>query len=82
VLGTLSVSHRKSHNSRHSYVSWRLMAGHNRLLVAQEDGHSVEIKIEILDDLARFWLPDAPASKARAGYTSASDAESPRALTV
>jgi hypothetical protein len=43
VLGTLSVRHRKPYNSRHSYISWRLMAGHNRLLVAQEDSHSVEV---------------------------------------
>jgi integrase len=43
VLATLPVRRRKPYNSRHSYISWRLMAGHNRLLVAQEDGHSVEI---------------------------------------
>ncbi len=42
VLETLSVRRRKPYNSRHSYISWRLMIGHNRLLVAQEDGHSVE----------------------------------------
>ena len=39
---TPDVPYRKPYNSRHSYISWRLMAGHNRLLVAQEDGHSVE----------------------------------------
>jgi integrase len=43
VLATLPLRRRKPYNSRHSYISWRLMAGHNRLLVAQEDGHSVEI---------------------------------------
>jgi hypothetical protein len=37
------VRRRKPYTSRHSYISWRLMAGHNRLLVAQEDGHSVEV---------------------------------------
>lgn len=43
VLDTLpAIRFRKPYNSRHSYISWRLMAGHNRLLVAQEDGHSVE----------------------------------------
>ena len=42
VLATLPIRFRKPYNSRHSYISWRLMAGHNRLLVAQEDGHSVE----------------------------------------
>jgi len=43
VLETLPVRRRKPYTSRHSYISWRLMAGHNRLLVAQEDGHSVEV---------------------------------------
>jgi integrase len=43
VLETLpEIRRRKPYNSRHSYSSWRLMAGHNRLLVALEDGHSVE----------------------------------------
>ena len=42
VLETLpSVRFRKPYNARHSYTSWRLMIGHNRLLVAYEDGHSV-----------------------------------------
>jgi len=43
VLATLPIRRRKPYNSRHSYISWRLMVGHNRLLVAQEDGHSVEV---------------------------------------
>jgi integrase len=43
VLETLpDVRRRKPYNARHSYSSWRLMTGHNRLLVALEDGHSVE----------------------------------------
>jgi integrase len=41
VLSTLPVRFRKPYNARHSYTSWRLMIGHNRLLVAYEDGHSV-----------------------------------------
>ena len=41
VLETLPVRYRKPYNRRHSYSSWRLMIGHNRLLVAMEDGHSV-----------------------------------------
>jgi integrase len=41
VLETLPVRFRKPYNARHSYTSWRLMIGHNRLLVAYEDGHSV-----------------------------------------
>lgn len=41
VLDTLPVRYRKPYNARHSYTSWRLMIGHNRLLVAYEDGHSV-----------------------------------------
>jgi integrase len=41
VLETLPVRFRKPYNARHSYTSWRLMLGHNRLLVAYEDGHSV-----------------------------------------
>ena len=40
VLETLPLRYRKPYNSRHSFISWRLMVGHNRLLVAQDDGHS------------------------------------------
>jgi hypothetical protein len=35
------VRYREPYNARHSCVSWRLMAGHNVMLVAEEDGHSV-----------------------------------------
>ena len=41
VLATLPLRYRKPYNSRHSFISWRLMIGHNRLLVAQDGGHSV-----------------------------------------
>ena len=41
VLATLPLRYRKPYNSRHSFISWRLMVGHHRLLVAQDDGHSV-----------------------------------------
>jgi len=41
VMETLPIRYRKPYNRRHSYISWRLMIGHNRLLVAMEDGHSV-----------------------------------------
>jgi len=41
VLETLPLRYRKPYNSRHSFISWRLMVGHNRLWVAQDDGHSV-----------------------------------------
>lgn len=34
------LRYREPYNARHSYISWRLMAGHNVLRVAQEDGHS------------------------------------------
>jgi len=37
-MATLSIRYRKPYNSRHSYISWRLMVGHNRLLIAEEDG--------------------------------------------
>jgi integrase len=40
-LAALPLRYRKPYNSRHSLISWRLMIGHNRLLVAQEAGHSV-----------------------------------------
>jgi integrase len=42
VMETLpTIRYRPPYNCRHSYISWRLMVGHNRLLVAQDDGHSV-----------------------------------------
>lgn len=43
VMEILPVRYRKPYNKRHSYISWRLMIGHNRLLVAMEDGHSVTV---------------------------------------
>ena len=42
VVEQIGVRYREPYNARHSYISWRLMAGHNILLVAQEDGHSVQ----------------------------------------
>jgi integrase len=42
VMETLTVRYRKPYNARHTFISWRLMKGDNPLLVAQEDGHSVE----------------------------------------
>jgi integrase len=44
---TPDVPYRKPYNSRHSFISWRLMKGDNPLLVAQEDGHSVETMLRI-----------------------------------
>ena len=41
VLETLPLRYRKPYNTRHSFISWRLMLDHNRLLVAHDDGHSV-----------------------------------------
>jgi hypothetical protein len=41
VMEQTGGRYREPYNARHSYISWRLMAGHNILLVAQEDGHSV-----------------------------------------
>jgi integrase len=35
VLETLPLRYREPYNSRHSFISWRLMVGHNRLLVAR-----------------------------------------------
>lgn len=44
VMHTLpAIRYRPPYNCRHSYISWRLMIGHNRLLVAQDDGHSVSM---------------------------------------
>lgn len=41
VLESRNVRYREPYNARHSCISWRLMAGHNIMLVAEEDGHSV-----------------------------------------
>jgi integrase len=40
VLEKTCIAYREPYNARHSFVSWRLMVGHNVLLVAKEDGHS------------------------------------------
>ena len=42
VLESRKLRYREPYNARHSYISWRLMIGANVLLVAQEDGHSVQ----------------------------------------
>lgn len=42
-MDTLPIRYRKPYNSRHSYVSWRLMKDDNRLLVATEGGHNVTV---------------------------------------
>ncbi len=42
VLESRHVRYRDAYNPRHSYISWRLMIGTNILLVAEEDGHSVQ----------------------------------------
>ncbi|MEJ1962897.1 MAG: DUF3596 domain-containing protein [Gammaproteobacteria bacterium] len=42
VLEAKQVRYRDAYNARHSYISWSLMTGKNILLVAQEDGHSVQ----------------------------------------
>jgi hypothetical protein len=42
VLESRGVRYRDAYNTRHSYISWSLMTGKNILLVAQEDGHSVQ----------------------------------------
>jgi integrase len=42
VLEATAVRYRDAYNTRHSFISWRLMMGDNVLLVAQEDGHSVQ----------------------------------------
>lgn len=41
VLQSRKVRYREPYNARHSCISWRLMVGHNVMLVAEEDGHSV-----------------------------------------
>jgi integrase len=42
VMESRQLRYREPYNTRHSYISWRLMIGANVLLVAQEDGHSVQ----------------------------------------
>jgi integrase len=59
VFATLPIRRRKPYNSRHSYISWRLMAGHNRLLVAQEDGHGVEV----MERTYAAWIRGAKAAE-------------------
>jgi integrase len=55
VMKRLSIRYRKPYNSRHSFISWRLMIGHNSLLVAQEAGHSVFT----MDRNYAAWTKDA-----------------------
>ena len=58
VLETLQVRYRKPYNARHSYTSWRLMIGHNRLLVAYEDGHSLETMERVYAAWAKGAKPE------------------------
>ncbi len=41
IMEKFRIRYREPYNARHTYISWRLMVGHNVLLVAKEDGHSV-----------------------------------------
>jgi hypothetical protein len=41
VLESRKVRYREPYNARHSCISWRMMIGHNVMLVAEEDDHSV-----------------------------------------
>ncbi len=41
IIEKTGIRYREPYNARHTYISWRLMIGHNILLVAKEDGHSV-----------------------------------------
>ena len=65
IMDTLSVRYRKPYNSRHSYISWRLMVGHNRLLVAQEDGHSVAT----MERTYAAWIEGRETGRYRADQT-------------
>jgi integrase len=42
VVAKTQVRYREPYNARHSWISWRLMLGTNVLLVAKEDGHSIQ----------------------------------------
>ncbi len=42
VVAKTLVRYREPYNARHSWISWRLMVGANVLLVAKEDGHSIQ----------------------------------------
>jgi hypothetical protein len=57
VMETLAVRYRKPYNGRHTFISWRLMKGDNPLLVALEDGHSVETMLRTY----AAWIKGAKA---------------------
>jgi integrase len=59
VLETLPLRYRKPYNSRHSFISWRLMIGHNRLLVAQEAGHSPPHSVSTMERAYAAWITGA-----------------------
>ena len=42
MVSKAQVRYREPYNARHSWISWRLMVGTNVLLVAKEDGHSIQ----------------------------------------
>jgi integrase len=58
VLESRRVRYRDAYNARHSYISWRLMASDNILLVAKEDGHSVQTML----DTYAAWTEGATAA--------------------
>lgn len=52
-LKGLGVRYRKPYNTRSTSISWRLMAGENVMLVAEEHGHSVETMLKSYAKWAR-----------------------------
>jgi len=55
IMEKTRIRYREPYNARHTYISWRLMAGHNVLLVAKEDGHSVHTMLTTY----AAWTDDA-----------------------
>jgi hypothetical protein len=44
---TFKGRYREPYNTRHSSVSWNLMAGKNPLWVAKQHGHSVQVMLAV-----------------------------------
>ncbi|MGH8250828.1 MAG: tyrosine-type recombinase/integrase [Steroidobacteraceae bacterium] len=77
IMDKTRIRYREPYNARHTYISWRLMAGHNILLVAREDGHSAHTMLTTY----AAWTDDATETDVEAIRAAMGQSPALRTLT-
>jgi len=78
IMDKTRIRYREPYNARHTYISWRLMSGHNVLLVAKEDGHSVHTMLTTY----AAWTDGAAEADVEAIRTAMKQSPALRTLTA